>query len=463
VPFNEGCAQARYPFVCQYIEFVFKSEQMEMYGGTPEARSVFLRRGGLTIHTTIDPALMEVAIANLMNRTAPSDPVVAASATVEAGTGRILQMSQSRPVMGTNEEAGETFYNYAVEAWMGGAGGFQAGSTFKAYTLATALSQGASFGHYYDAPKTMDFRKDPFMTCDGVTYAYWVVGNFNRSEYGQITLVDATVGSVNTYFAQLIRDVGVCDTVNMARATGLHQAVAHSGTGGADLIDDYHYDRTPSFTLGSVEVAPLNMAESYATFAARGVHCNPIIIDAMEDRNGNPMMVPDAGCAQTVDPEVADGVSTVLNQVMTGGGAAGGRVSGPWPQAGKTGTTDSAHAFWLMGYTRQFATSVAVAADNGSSYWNGRSKMIASLLLPSGKRIPGSSGGTAGPIWRAIMTQALAGQPAIPFEYYSPIRGSFPNRLTPTPTEEPEETAVASTITPTPTPTPTPTETPEIP
>ena len=44
-----------------------------------------------------------------------------------------------------------------------------------------------------------------------------------------------------------------------------------------DIVD--YYQHTPSFTLGSVEVSPLSMAEAYATFAARGIHCNPIIID----------------------------------------------------------------------------------------------------------------------------------------------------------------------------------------
>ncbi|MDR1355232.1 MAG: penicillin-binding protein, partial [Propionibacteriaceae bacterium] len=450
--FNSGCAFAAYPFVCQYIEQVFASEQMAMFGATPEARLNFLHRGGLTIHTTIDPKAMDAAITAVMERAAPSDPVIAVSATVEAGTGRILQMSQSRPVMGSNVEAGETFYNYAVENWMGGAGGFQAGSTFKTYTLATALSQGASLGHYYDAPKNMDFSKDAFQSCDGAVYTPWTVRNFGDSEYGQITLLNATIDSVNTYFAQLIRDVGVCQTVNMAKYTGLHAARVHPETGGSDLIDDYHYDSIPSFTLGSAEVAPLNMAESYATFAARGVHCDPIIIDALEDRDGNSRAVPDANCQQVIDPAVADGVSQILNQVIYGSGASEGRVAGSWPQAAKTGTTDDAYAYWIMGFTRNYATAVAVAADNGSTYWDavrGGDKSITGLLLPSGRRIPYSSGSTAGPILRAVMTQALTEQPVIPFEHYNPIRGSFNNRLTPTPTEEPEPpTLTVSYITP---------------
>jgi membrane peptidoglycan carboxypeptidase len=268
------------------------------------------------------------------------------------------------------------------------------------------------------------------------------VGNFAGENPGWITLLQATVGSINTYFAQLIRDVGVCNTVKMAQQAGLRAAWNHPSSNGNDLIADWHYDLTPSFTLGAAEVSPLTMAETYATFAARGVHCNVVVIDKVVRADGTEMAIPDGNCKQTVDAEVADGVSAVMNQVMYGGGAASGRVSGPWQQAGKTGTSDSAEAYWMVGFTRNAATTVAVAADNGAvDFWSNRSsKSIQGLWMPSGKQIPWDSGGTAGPIWRAVMSVVLADRPAIGFDPYSPISGSFKNLLTPTP----------STLTPTP-------------
>jgi membrane peptidoglycan carboxypeptidase len=462
VPFNEGCAFSKYPFVCQYIEYLFESEQMELHGATPQARKNYLRRGGLTIHTTIDPVAMDAAIASLTATAAPSDPVIAVASTVEAGTGRILVMAQSRPVMGNDTAAGETFYNYNVENWMGGAEGFQAGSTFKTFTLATALQQGASVGHYYDAPKRLDMAKDVFMSCEGGEKPYWVVGNYGLSGFGQITLTTATIESVNTYYAQLIRDVGVCATVRMAQAAGIHAAMNHPGTGGHDLIDDYHFDRIPAFTLGAAEIAPLNEAEAYATFAARGMHCSPIIIDAMEDRNGKSLPVPSANCQQTIDPEVADGVAAMLRQVVTSGPASYGRIPGPWPQAGKTGTTDNAEGFWLAMFTRNVATVAGVARDKADPFWDGRGKSLQYLTLPSGKRLGGGSGPTNGATMKAIMTAVLADMPAIPFDAYTPIRGPFQNRMTPTPTEPPEELPITSAYTPTPSLTPSPTTSPSL-
>ena len=48
----------------------------------------------------------------------------------------------------------------------------------------------------------------------------------------------------------------------------------------------------PSFTLGTVEVSPLSMAEAYATFAARGIHCNPIIVSKITTRTARASTVP---------------------------------------------------------------------------------------------------------------------------------------------------------------------------
>ena len=50
---------------------------------------------------------------------------------------------------------------------MGGAQGFQAGSTFKAFTAAAALEQGIPLSKRYNARPTMDFSGASFDSCDG--------------------------------------------------------------------------------------------------------------------------------------------------------------------------------------------------------------------------------------------------------------------------------------------------------
>ena len=79
------------------------------------------------------------------------------------------------------------------------------------------------------------------------------------------------------------------------------------------------YQDKPSFTLGTVEVSPLSMAEAYATFAARGIHCDPIIVSKITTRDGKNLAVPDANCRRVVDKDVADGVNKMLKSVVDKG------------------------------------------------------------------------------------------------------------------------------------------------
>ena len=48
------------------------------------------------------------------------------------------------------------------------------------------------------------------------------------------------------------------------------------------------------------------MAEAYASFAARGMHCNAIAILEVTDPSGNRLSVPDANCQQAIDQEIAE-------------------------------------------------------------------------------------------------------------------------------------------------------------
>ena len=54
-------------------------------------------------------------------------------------TGAVRALSQSRP-MGADKAKGQTYLNYVVPPEYGDANGFQAGSTFKAFTLAAAVN-----------------------------------------------------------------------------------------------------------------------------------------------------------------------------------------------------------------------------------------------------------------------------------------------------------------------------------
>src|SRR5690606_11954486 len=79
----------------------------------------------------------------------------------------------------------------------GGGSGRQAGSTFKPFVLAAALSPDRPLGTVYPAPPTLSLD---------VGGAAWEVSNYGGTGYGEVTLAEATANSINTVYAQLALD-----------------------------------------------------------------------------------------------------------------------------------------------------------------------------------------------------------------------------------------------------------------
>jgi membrane peptidoglycan carboxypeptidase len=416
VPNKKGCVGTRYPFMCQYVE---KSLLLNpALGATVEERRNTIYRGGLVVKTAIDPASMDAAQKAVSDRAKPTDPVISTMVEVQPGTGLILAMAQSRPVMGNNADAGETYYNYAVSASMGGAEGYQAGSTFKAFTIAAALDRGIPVAKKLAGTSNMQFKDKVFRTCDasGADIAFKFNQDYklpnSAGSYAELDMKTAAQHSVNTYFMGLESLAGICQSARMAEAAGVQLSTGES------MVQKYSY--IPSFTLGVAEVTPLSMAVGYATFAARGVRCDPIIVSAITSRSGAAVATQGANCKQAIRPEVADGVNYILQSVMSVPGATGYRVRLPGgrPEAGKTGTIDSNAAVWFAGYTPNVAGIAMVAIDKSpryQAYWAGHNGSLKNLKLPGGWYLEGSGSGDAGDIWTPAMTKATAGLPATDF------------------------------------------------
>lgn len=400
-----GCVASPYPFLCDYVRRTLLSDQMPSMGSTPEERENLLNRGGLTIQTLINPTAQAAAEAAVADLIAPTDPVLAGAALIQPSTGLILAMAQSRPDMGT--DAGETFFNYNVEKSMGGAEGYQAGSTFKTFTIAAALDLGMTPEREYDAPAALPLRGMTFKNCTGpfVFKQEHTVRNYDRG-HGRINMIQATEDSVNTYFMQLQADAGICASIDMAQAAGVKMST------GQDLRVNQNF---PTFVLGTAEVTPLSMAEAHATFANRGVHCTPIILESVTAKDGRSLPVPSADCKQVIRPEIADGVNYILQSVIDNGTGRPARLSDGRPQAGKTGTITDNQAVWFAGHTPEMAGAAWIAIDKTNPWYDSEPRTLKNVRLPSGTFLRGTGGGDAGRIWRAAMASALADRPKTDF------------------------------------------------
>ena len=411
---RNGCLGTDYPFLCDYV---YKTlAQTPSLGATQKDRENTISRGGLTVTTAIDPQTQDVAQEAVSDVVSATDPLISAMDMVQPGTGLIVAMAQSRPVMGSNQKKGETFWNYSVSPAMGGAQGFQAGSTFKAFTAAAALENDIPLRQRYNARQTIDFSDAAYESCDGPQR---IVGDFKVSNStgtsGVMDMYRAAQQSVNTYFVELELDLGMCPVVKMAEKLGVE-----SSTASAPISS---YDDKPSFTLGTVEVNPLSMAEAYATFASGGIHCKPIIVDTIKTQDGKTLAAPSADCTRVMSTDVADAMNSLLSSVVTQGTGARARTADGRPQAGKTGTIDSNQAVWYVGYTPEIAGAAMISVDNTENPFvrgkaSYRSTGLKNYVVPStGLALEGSGSGDAGRrIWKPVMEKYLENVPKTEFD-----------------------------------------------
>src|SRR5207247_8052577 len=127
----------------------------------------------------------------------------------------------------------------------------QPGSSFKPFTLATALTHGVSPYSLWSS------RKKIFPVPGTHGKEKSVVNNFDNQYAGVATLADATIHSDNSVFAELGLKLGTRRVAKMAQKMGIRTPVSTN----------------PAMTLGGLKegVTPLEMAYAYSTIANKGV------------------------------------------------------------------------------------------------------------------------------------------------------------------------------------------------
>ncbi|MEU6886667.1 transglycosylase domain-containing protein [Streptomyces viridosporus] len=383
-------------FFCDYVREVFLHDPV--FGKTREDRAKIWNQGGLTIRTTLDPQAQESVQRALKNHVNQADKVAAAATLVEPSTGKIVAMGQSKPLgYGKNE----TEYNYSVDAAMGGSNfGFPTGSTFKPFVAAAALEEGKPPTQSYSSPYEMPYPQT-VRGCDKpwVNDGNYRLENENEAEVGPYALKEAMAKSVNTYFVQMIEDIGMCPVVNLADKLGVVQ-------GNGEKIPAV----PSSMTLGSTGMSPLTMASAYAAFANRGMYCTPIAIESITQKiegQQKSLEVPKSTCRRAMSEKTADSINTLLRGVVDSGTGKQAGLSDR-ESAGKTGTTDERRNAWFVGYTPNM--SGAVWVGSASQKVKMRNITIGGVYRPLvfGGEVPG-------PIWKDAMSGALAGKDAPPF------------------------------------------------
>ena len=360
-----------------YVDHVLDELQhdpaFKVLGDTPAARAAVLFRGGVTVETALDPewqVAAEQAVAATLSE--PTDPH-AAIVAVDPLTGGIRTIVGGRDY--TDPLNPFAKFNLATD------GRRQPGSVFKEVVLATAIAQGHSLDEEFEAGPRVVIGPRP-----GEPQPY-AVSNYDRRDYGELSLRDATAHSVNVVYAQLISVVGPDAVVATARDLGI---------------------RTPlqplrSLALGAQEVSPLEMASVQATLAAGGVYRPPSAVIRILAGDGDVLYrrKPPAG-KQVIDKAVAYLTTDALRGVVQFG--TGERANLQRPMAGKTGTTQRGADAWFVGYTPSLAAAVWIGFPEG-----------AVSMEPPRTRIRVEGGNWPAEIFARFGSKALAEVPAEEF------------------------------------------------
>jgi membrane peptidoglycan carboxypeptidase len=422
-------------FFCEYVEEVFLHDPA--FGKTPMQRAELLSTGGLKIYTTLDPQDQRAAN-RAVNYVEPGyggyyNPGHNADteAVIQPGTGQIRAIAENSPY-GTGR--GQTEIDYAVNTAYGGSSGVQTGSSSKLFTLITALNQGIPFGFQLHVPGSTTIngytncQGGPAGYYNGIPGAYNVTNAEGPQSASTQSLYTGTTQSVNVFYAELERKIGLCNVVHTAVDLGMTRADGTSllsSDGGQDSADNI-----PSFTLGSVNVSPLSMAAAYATVAARGIYCSPIAIDKIVTASGGSLSVPSANCHQAISSDVADAVNYILQGVLTTGTAASvGGLAGR-EAAGKTGTSNVANGFGtpyaaFAGYTPSLVGYVSVFNPISPTVHDTMGGSASCYRLEyGGLACPGEMFGTNAPAstWHMTFDHANLG----PVTYFVPVPADSP-------------------------------------
>ena len=357
-------------FFCDYFRQWWEAQPQ--FGTTVEDRDNALRNGGYTVVTSLDPGIQATALAESLKVYGYGSARALPMAVVQPGTGRVQAMAVNRHYsLAVNPPAHPKYPNTVNQLIAGGGdvSGYQAGSTFKMFTMLAALQAGHTLDTGFDAPSPLTTKFRDSTGCGG----YWCPVNDNPSWMdGYRTMWTGFGRSVNTYFVWLEEQIGPQAAVDMAKKLGI---TFRAPTDAALAKNAASWG---AFTLGVADTTPLDLANAYATLGANGTYCKPLPVNSIVDSSGQRVAV-DPQCSQVIAPDVAaaatDAARCPVGQQSAFGKCDGGTATmvsgilGGRPAGGKTGSAEHNATETFVGFTPQLAAAaIATNPDDPQDY-----------------------------------------------------------------------------------------------
>ncbi len=307
--------------------------------------------GGLRIVTTIDARLQQAAV-EAVDEVAPKnlEGLHTGLASVEPGTGAVRALYGGPDFLASQ-------VNWATAKT-------QPGSTFKVFAVIAALEDGFSLETRLDG--NTPYRINGAQVKNA--------GDSGGASYGTLDLERATAKSVNTAFIDLTVQMSDGGDVSTG-AQKILDAAVQAGIP-QSTVDDI--DPVAVTSLGYAPVAPIDMANAYATLAASGNKADWYVVQKVSSAEGSVLYERVNETDAAVPADVAADTLAAL-QGVTGSGGTGTAGRTVCPTAGKTGTataTDAdgdvrTSAVWFVGATPKLATAVMYNRGVGNEELDG--------------------------------------------------------------------------------------------
>ena len=271
----------------------------------------------------------------------------------------------------------------------------QPGSAFKPFIYALALENGYT-------PSTL-ILDAPLVLEQGIDLKMWKPQNYGKKFYGPSTLRVGLEKSRNLMTVRIAQDLGLKKIVNFSKQLRIYKNPS-------ELL---------SISLGSAETTLLKLTSAYCSFVNGGKLINPILIDRIQDSEGNTIFNNEKrkclSCnqisflsdrypkiedefPQIFSSETAYQMTSILEGAVQRG--TGKKLKDlKLNIAGKTGTTNENTDTWFIGFTSKLVIGVYVGMDNPK---------------PLGKHETGAK--TALPIFKDFIKKAIKKEEARPFK-----------------------------------------------
>lgn len=322
-----------------------------------------VEQGGYTIRTTLDETVqanVQRAVNTYGNPTAQGVAEVMSVVRPGKESHKVVAIASSRQY---GLELGDS---QTVQPQPFSLVGDGAGSVFKIFTVAAALEKGMGANTTLPVPNRVQVSGLGSGGARGCPPGQYCVENAG-SYPGSLSVTDSLAQSPNTTFINLIKDVGVAPTMDMAVRLGMRSYDRKGTAADGDSISGFiKKNNLGSFTLGPTAVNALELSNVGATIASGGVWCPPSPIESITDRTGKPVELNEPECEQVVEEGLANTLAVTMSRDSVGAGTAAAAAGGAgWgqPMSGKTGTTEANRSSAFLGFTNNYAAAVYAFND----------------------------------------------------------------------------------------------------